>query len=576
MKYLKVLVGILLLGGALACAQNSAPLPVIKQNGAVKQLFVDNKPFIMLSGELHNSTASSAEYMKPVFDNLAALHLNTVIGTVSWELIEPEEGHFDFSSVDAQITEARRTNMRLVLIWFGTYKTAHSSYVPAWVKADRKRFPPMVFNPRPDRRTLFPLGALSVGEGGIGALSPFGQETLKADAAAFRALMRHLREFDPQHTVIMVQVENEPGAFGDSRDRSPLAEAAWAGLVPSDLLGYMVQHKTALMPELLEIWGRNGYKSSGTWAEVFGTDERADEIFMGYYAGRFVGEVAKAGKAELNLPMFVNAFLVIPGLLPGQYPSGGPVHRLIDVYHVAAPAIDVLSPNAYSPDFKGICALYARGGNPLLIPETGAVAGNLFWAVGHHAALAWSPFGSVESLKPEGQIGAAYRALASVMQQLTQWQAEGKVDAILVVDGEDAKPISLGGYKISLVKERGFMPALEPQPAGQSGAPAPAAGAQPSTATPAPLFGPPANDKRPFAIVINTAPDEFLFIGANGVPKFTVNSSGPANVAVAAKDDGRYENGKWVPGRRLNGDEVGQGLPDAGIGMLMIKLVRFD
>ena len=126
--------------------------------------------------------------------------------------------------------------------------------------------------------------------------------------------------------------------------------------------------------------------------------------------------------------MFVNAFLVIPGMMPGQFPSGGPVHRLIDVYHAAAPAIDVLSPNAYSADFKALCALYARGGNPLLIPETGPQAGNLFWAVGHHAALAWSPFGMVETLKPGGQLSRAYEALKSVMPMLTAWQAEGKVD----------------------------------------------------------------------------------------------------------------------------------------------------
>lgn len=575
MKLRRIVIGALLTAAALG-AQHAAPLPVIKQNGAVKQLFVDNRPFILLSGEMRNSTASSVEYMKPVWDNLAALHLNTVIGTVSWELIEPEEGHFDFTLVDAQINEARRRNMRLVLIWFGTYKTAHSSYVPQWVKSDRKRFPPMVLKPRPDRPTLFPLGALTVGEGGIGALTPLGEGTLKADANAFRALMRHLREFDARHTVIMMQVENEPGSFGDSRDRSPLAQAAWAQSVPGELMNYMIQHKADLLPELREMWARNGSKNSGTWSEVFGSDERADEIFMGYYAGRFVGEVAKAGKAELNLPMFVNAFLVIPGLFPGQYPSGGPVHRLIDVYHAAAPAIDVLSPNAYAPDFKGTCALYNRGGNPLLIAETNPVAGNLFWAVGHHAALAWSPFGSLETLKPGGQLGKAYKMLSSVMPQLTKWQAEGKVEAILAVDGEDPKPLSLSGYKISLVKPRESMPAPDPTAASQTPGQSPTGGAQ-TVAGPPPDSGPPYSvDQRLFAIVVNIAPDEFLFIGGNGVPRFGVDSPGPAKVAVSSKDEGRYEDGRWVAGRRLNGDEVGHGLPDGGVGMLRIKLMRFD
>jgi hypothetical protein len=549
---------------AALAQQDDAPLPAIKQNGAVKQLFVDNKPFIMLSGEVRNSTASSIESLKPVFDNLAALHLNSVIGAVSWELMEPEEGRFDFSLVDAQITEARKRNLRLVLIWFGTYKTAYSSYVPPWVKTDRKRFPAMVLRGRPDRRTLVPLAGLTVGDGGIGALSPFGGETRLADAKAFRALMRHLRDFDSRHTVIMMQVENELGSFGDSRDRSTLAEAAWAKPVPGELTNYLVQHKQMLLPELQEIWGRKGSRTSGTWEQVFGSDERAEEIFMGYYAARFVNEVAKAGKAELNLPMFVNAFLVIPGLFPGQFPSGGPVHRLIDIYHAAAPAIDVLSPNAYAADFKGTCALYNRNGNPLLIPETGPFVGNLFWAVGHHAALGWSPFGVVENLEPGGQLGEAYKLLSAMMPQLTQWQAEGKVDAILVVDAEEAKPLSLGNVKVSLARK------VRRPMAG----PPPAAAEQASTAPAS--SRPPASDTRPFAIVVNTASDEFLFIGGNGVPKFAVDSADAGHVAISSKDEGQYENGKWVAGRRLNGDEVDDGLPDSGVGMLRIKLVRFE
>jgi beta-galactosidase GanA len=70
----------------VACEAQVAPLPAIRQNGAGKQFFVDEKPFIMLSGELHNSSASSIEYMRSIWDKLAALHLNTVIGAASWEL----------------------------------------------------------------------------------------------------------------------------------------------------------------------------------------------------------------------------------------------------------------------------------------------------------------------------------------------------------------------------------------------------------------------------------------------------------------------------------------------------------
>src|SRR5438270_7975895 len=136
----------LLLFAALASAAQTAPLPQIRQNGAVKQMFVDGKSFIMLAGELHNSSASGVDYMRPIWDKLAALHLNTVVGSASWELVEPEEGRYDFTPVDAQIREARKRNMRLVLIWFATWKNACSRYVRYWVRADARRFPPMVLH----------------------------------------------------------------------------------------------------------------------------------------------------------------------------------------------------------------------------------------------------------------------------------------------------------------------------------------------------------------------------------------------------------------------------------------------
>jgi beta-galactosidase GanA len=270
----RLFIPVLLLAAASNSGAQTSPLPQIRRNGAVQQLFVDNKPFLMLAGELHNSSASSVEYMKPIWDRLAAMHLNTVIGTVSWELIEPVEGRFDFSLVDAQIRNARQRNLKLVLIWFATWKNAGSSYVPHWVKADQKRFPPMVLKVRPGGGTGSMLASYMERQG-TGPLSPFSEETLRADAAAFRAVMRHIRDVDAAHTVVMMQVENEAGSLGDSRDRSTLAEAAWAKPVPSDLMNYLARNKAALLPEMQEVWGRNGYKSGGMWAEVFGNDEWA-------------------------------------------------------------------------------------------------------------------------------------------------------------------------------------------------------------------------------------------------------------------------------------------------------------
>ena len=551
--------GLLLLFTAASSRAQTAPLPQIRENGAVKHLYVDGKPFIMLAGELHNSSASSTAYMRPVWDKLARLNLNTVIGTVSWELLEPEEGKFDFTLVDSEIHEARTRNMRLVLIWFATWKNASASYAPHWVKNNRARFPVVLTKPQGGRANMF--AGLSAG-----SLTALGEASVAADSKAFRALMRHIREVDPEHTVIMMQVENEAGLLGDSRDRSPLAEAAWTKPVPADLMNYLTKNKAALLAEMQEVWGRNGFKTSGTWADVFGTDAWADEVFMAYHVAHAIGEVARAGKAELNLPMYANAWLgpQPDGELPGLYPSGGPVARMLDVYRAAAPSLDLIAPDSYVPDFKGTCALYSRSGNPLFIPEVSDQAGNLFWAFGHHAAWAWSPFG-VEDLDPEGQVAHSYRLLSEMLPQLAEWQAAGKVRGILVADGEAAQSVALGGYRITLAANRSFAP----EPATGKPAPLAAGGVAPGSRS-MPL------DTRPFALVVNTAPDEFLFIGSNGAPAFAVDSPGPAHVDISAKDEGRYEKGTWVPDRRLNGDELGGGLPNRAIGMLKVRLLRFD
>jgi len=564
MNYLKSTICLLLFFAVSGEAQKSS-LPQIRQNGEVKQLFVDGKPFIMLAGELHNSSASSIEYMVPIWDRLSALHLNTVIGTASWELIEPEEGKFDFSLVDAQIKEARQRKMRLVLIWFATWKNAGSSYVPYWVKADRKRFPPMVLKIRPDGGLATYL-AKSMEQQGTGPLTPFGKETLKADARAFRALMKHLKEVDPQHTVVMMQVENEMGSVGDSRDRSSLAEAAWAAPVPTELMNYLAEHKSTLLPEMQKLWEKNGFKQEGSWEEVFGKDEWADEVFMAYYMGRYVNAIVTEGKAELNVPMYVNAWLgpSPKAELPGQWPSGGPVTGVMDIYRAAAPSIDLFAPDIYSPDFKAICALYTRSGNPLFIPEAQDRVGNLFWALGHYAALGWSVFG-VEDLSPEGQVAQAYKLLSETLPQISEWQAAGKVNAILVSEGDKPEPVILGGYKITLTGGMGFAAQDTKADSGPEMAGGVSLGSRAM-----------ANDKRPFAIVINTAPDEFLFIGSNGDPNFMV-ASGSGKVIISSKDEGHYEHGTWIAGRRINGDEVySSGLPKAKIGMLKVRLVHIE
>ena len=540
---------VLLVAAAMASA---AELPHLTRNGAVTQMVVDGSPFLMLAGELHNSSASSAEYMQPVWNKLAALHLNTVIGTVSWELLEPEEGKFDFTLVDAQLADARRAGLRLVLIWFGSWKNASSSYVPMWVKTNAKRFP---------------LCRTKTGGAGfmgmyMEALSPFGEASLAADAQAFRTLMHHIRETDPQHTVIMVQVENEVGLLGDSRDRSPSAEAAWSKPVPPELLSYLEKNKNNLLPEVGKVWGAQGYRTSGTWPEVFGTDEYADGIFMSWYVGRYVGKVTEAGKAELDLPMYVNAWLgPQPNMdKPGQYPSGGPVAGMMDVWRAAAPKIDLFAPDIYVADFAGVCASYTRSGNPLFIPEARASVPNLFLAVGRFSTLGYSPFG-IEDLTADEPIGKAYGTLAGAMPLLMKAQASGKVTAV-VEGAERETKIVVGGWDLKAA----FTARQTSKSKQKDLAPAPSPDAEEFSTKPIP-------DRRGYALILSTGPDELIVIGSG-----VVITPASRDELIGIIDEGRFEKGQWIPGRRLNGDESFSGnllmLPQEQIGIRKLKLYR--
>jgi hypothetical protein len=533
--------------GLFAQASPARPdLPHLRRSGPVTQLIVDGKPFVLLGGELHNSSASSTEYMAPIWPKLAAMNLNAVIGTVSWELLEPEEGKFDFRLVDDQIRDARRHGMKLVLIWFATWKNANASYTPMWVKTDLKRFPRVQSKDGTNQDSLTPLG----------------EATLAADAKAFRALMRHIRETDTEHTVIMMQVENESGLLGDSRDRSPLAEKAWNSPVPSELMSYLQKNKDRLLPEVSAIWGAQGFRASGTWPEVFGTTPHAEEIFMAWHVARYIGKVAEAGKAEHPIPMYANAWLVQnEKQLPGGYPSGGPVSRVMDIWRAAAPQIDLLAPDIYLPDFKGVCASYTRSGNPLFIPEARASVPNLLWAIGRHSAIGYSPFG-IESLNQDHPLGQAYEVLRGLLPILTRYQPEGRVTAVME-DGERTETLSFGGYRLTItyggLRRPGAPQAPQPvQTPGPQQPPAPSG----------------------YGLIIHTAPDEFLFVGTGLSITFAADSPGPKIARIGTVDEGRFEQGIWVPGRRLNGDETGGGtrvmLRGPGLTIQKVRLYRHD
>lgn len=259
----------------------AAELPHIQMVNGTGQLIVNGHPFLILGGELGNSSSASAAQADAIIPKLATIHVNTILMPVAWEQLEPKEGNFDFSILDHWIEVARAHKVHLVLLWFGSWKNAFSNYAPSWVKSDTKRFP------RAESAEGRPLEILST-------LSP---ETRRCDARAFAALLKHVREKDAeQQTVLMVQVENEVGYLGQGRDRSPQANRLFHGRVPEALLRVLAAKRSQLSPELASHFNEHGQ----TWAEVFG--EAANEVFMAWNYATYVEVVAQPAKLNTRFP----------------------------------------------------------------------------------------------------------------------------------------------------------------------------------------------------------------------------------------------------------------------------------
>ena len=510
----------LLVGGvtAISISGQQTAIPHLRAQGSATQLIVNGRPFLVLGGELGNSSSSSLEYMQPVWDRLVKLNLNTVLVPIYWELIEPIEGKFDFTIVDGLIAEARRHNLKLVPLWFASWKNSMSSYAPSWVKTNQQRFP------------------RSVGRDGRGIeiLSPFSTENSDTDAKAFAAFMRHLKQIDErEQTVIMVQVENEIGMIPDSRDRSDIANKLYAGQVPDELLKYLSANREKLAPELRAVWVANGYKTRGTWEEVFGKGIGTEEIFTAWHFARYTERVTKAGKAEYSLPMFVNAALIRPGHVPGQYPSGGPLPHLMDIWRAGTPSTDFLSPDIYFQNFAEWCRKYDRPANAFFIPEAGAfpmVAVNMLYAVGQHNAIGVSPF-AIESIQDPvaAQLSSAYDLLRQLSPVILANQGRNAMAGLLSEGPEQRAPqrLILNGCALNVTFDK----------AADAGAPQPLTG----------------------GLVIATGPDEFLIAGTAMTITFELDQPGPTLVGLLSVDEGKFVNGEWKAGRRLNGDQTHQG-----------------
>ena len=537
--------------------KNTGQIPHLEKQGSSTQLIVEGEPFLMLSGELHNSTCGGFDLMRPVWKKLTQKNLNSVIATVSWELVEPEKGKFNFALVDSIIAGARKEDLKLVLIWFASWKNGGSIYIPSWVKRDYEKYP----------RAKDEQGK------SLEILSTFGNASCEADAEAFATLMHHIKDVDSvKQTVIMIQVENEMGLLDNMgktpgnarRDFSDAANTAYHSQVPVELIDYLVKHKEKLFPELYKVWSANGFKTVGTWKEIFGKSEvrpdkkdwqfysyYTEELFMAWNYARYTGKIATKGKNEYPLPMYVNAWLKQPfSFWPGRYPSGGPLPQVLDIWRAAAPSIDFIAPDIYTDEFKWVCQEFTRSGNPLFIPETrGGTVGvaRALYVFGEFNAGCFAPFGiDNERYRVNDPLDATYALLDNISTVILENQGKGTMRGILVDSITASQEFELGEYriKVNLAGES------KPRIAG--------------------------------GIIIQTGTQEYLVAG-KGLDVFFVPKDTSTRVGIDAADEGIFKDGDWLPERRLNGDEThastwdGTGLrfSDQKVSIQKVSLYRY-
>jgi hypothetical protein len=533
---LETFAGISLIGAQQShpIATSAKPMPTIVQKNGHYALMVDGEPYLMLGVQANNSSAWPS-YLDKVWPAAETLHANTVELPIYWEQLEPTQGKFDFSVVDLILKQAREHHVRLVLLWFGTWKNGSSHYTPEWIKQNQEKY------------------AFLRNEKGetVDSPSPFSAAFQEADKSAFRGLMKHLAAVDQQRTVIMVQVENEAGVWGGVRDYGAEAQKAFDGQVPEMLV-------------------KGLGKQPGTWKGVFGED--ADETFEAWYTAAYIEQVAAAGKAEYRLPLYVNAALrdpFHPGKAP-SYESGAPTDNNIGLWKIAAPSIDVVAPDIYIPEYAKyvkVMDLYGRVDNALMIPETGnaAIYAHYVYAAIGHGALGWSPFGldlsrySNQTEGPEAMEANAlkpfaeqYALLAPIARRIAKASLDGKVVGVSEDPENHTQSIPFGRWSVEV----------------QYGMPSFGNWMKPKGNTPADGG----------AVVIEVGPDEYVVAGHHVRVDFKPTFAPGKKRLFLKVEEGSFDAaGNWKMARIWNGDQTDYGLnlkADENV-LLRVRLTTF-
>jgi hypothetical protein len=504
-------------------AQRTTEIPKVVNKNGHYSLYVDGEPYFIFGAQAHNSSTWESE-LPEVWETIDKINANTLEIPVYWEQIEAQQGEYDFSIVQLLLDQARENDKRLILLWFATWKNGSNHYMPQWMKLQPEKYPNIYSKDGKE----------------IDSPSPHAKTTMEADAKAFSALMQYLKKYDSEHTVIMVQVQNEPGSWWSVRDYSETAQKIFNQSVPEALL------KPEVLNELHIPAG-----TTGSWEEVFGN--RADEYFQAWSIARYIEYIAAAGKAVNPLPLYVNAALRDPFSNPPatNYESGGPTDNVIPIWKVAAPSLDLLAPDIYLQGSKNILKvidLYTRKDNALMVPEIGTSYENIKYLYKLlEKGIGYAPFGIDNGddeyfNKYNKLLGQEYKLLVPMMQELIEWRSEGRIYSCVQSEKHIIEDVDLENWNAHLIF--GEMQRMAPEQVVD----------EPSARAP---MGK--------ALIMKLSDNEFLVSATNC--RFTFVPTGK-NVGKTWQylqvEEGYFQNGKFNALRILNGDETDWGGPYIG------------
>jgi hypothetical protein len=477
-------------------------IPQIVHVDGQPRLLVDGRPFLILGLQWDCDSCFSSEEMNSLFPHAAALGANTAALPLYWREVEPVPNHYDFSMLDERLRQAKANGLRVILLWFATWKNACAFYAPDYIRDDPSTYP----------RALDHTGRQMV------SLCPSAATTWQRDRAALTAVMGHLRDVDDAHTVIMVQVENEPGILGSDRCYCPTCTARF---------------------------------TVDKWEEKWGT--HAAEAFSAASIAQYIDHLAAEAKAIYPLPLYVNVALPpAVGGIPGQYFSGGAVPEMLDLFREHLHHIDLVAPDIYTPgyrDFRRLCQIYSAKGNPLYIAEhsttpQGRAERNVFYAIGQYGALGFDPW-AIDTCWPDRELAPplvdpigrewgpqaywlrdSYVAIARAIEPIVAAQGTKRLFTCVQEPAEHKTGWAAQGCDLLISYH-------QTEGAGRG-------------------------------LLIQQAPNEFLLVGVGFSVQFRRPRPSGEALAVVSAEWGRYEGEHWItlhPVRRERDEALGAPIP---------------